>query len=233
VGRLHSAGQKAGTSVIQQISDGCGILENWTGTRGVVVRASTFTIRFQQVVSILDGSQRRPSRLKESIRMARCAMKGSRFRARTRFARVSRFSTSMRILCVNSRTIGGRRQDLDDYLRFQIRENEGRMRAVHGDSFAAGQRDRLCRLMCGSASRFRPHPQSFGASHLTGCSPNSIRLTRKAAGLRTSDATAAELLYFCNAMKRRNFISTVTAAGIFAACKPGFAHNSRRRPTLN
>jgi len=31
---FNPQGQKAGTSVIHQISDGCGILENWTGTRG-------------------------------------------------------------------------------------------------------------------------------------------------------------------------------------------------------
>lgn len=31
---FNPQGQKAGTSVIQQISDGCGILENWTGTLG-------------------------------------------------------------------------------------------------------------------------------------------------------------------------------------------------------
>lgn len=31
---FNPQGQKAGTSIIQQISDGCGILENWTGTLG-------------------------------------------------------------------------------------------------------------------------------------------------------------------------------------------------------
>jgi tetratricopeptide (TPR) repeat protein len=31
---FNPQGQKAGTSSIQQIADGCGILENWTGTRG-------------------------------------------------------------------------------------------------------------------------------------------------------------------------------------------------------
>jgi tetratricopeptide (TPR) repeat protein len=104
VGRLHPQGQKAGTSVIQQISDGCGILENWTGTRGGSGKsinfydpgsASGINIGWEPTASL--------RAMKESIRMARCAMRGSRFRARTRFARVSRFFNLDAILCVNSR----------------------------------------------------------------------------------------------------------------------------------
>jgi hypothetical protein len=45
-------------------------------------------------------------------------------------------------------------------LRFQILRKKGVGRSR--DSFAAGERDRLCRLMCASASRFRPILKALG-----------------------------------------------------------------------
>jgi tetratricopeptide (TPR) repeat protein len=39
---FNPQGQKAGTSVIQQIADGCGVLENWTGTIGGTGKSINF-----------------------------------------------------------------------------------------------------------------------------------------------------------------------------------------------